>query len=175
MFIASQYLFQQIIDKCPAFDVGQAILVAERVDCILDESLVVRRHVCLQIGCVLCGSVVNMSPQSFNLVDRWPPDYVLKMIQHSAWQQGEDASAQLPRSIIVSFRMRVEHVCHKPCVFGPLFQRWKLEVFIVVVHGNAKQQMGHAMTTFRSDDAATQQFFLDSVVLDDRPNFGLGG
>ena len=115
---------------------------------------------CLQIGCVLCGSVVNMSPQSFNLVDRWPPDYVLKMIQHSAWQQGEDAFAQLPRSIIVSFWMRVEYVCHKPCVTGPLFQRRKFETFIVVVHGNAKQQMGRAMATFPSDDAVTQQLFL---------------
>ena len=95
------------------------------------------------------------------------------MIQYSAWHQGEDASAQLPCSIIVSFRMRVEYVCHKPCVFGPLFQRRKFEAFIVVVHGNAKQQMGRAMATFRSDDTATQQLFLDFVVLDDRPNFGL--
>ena len=67
----------------------------------------------------------------------------------------------------------MEYACHKPCVFGPLFQRRKLEAFIVVVHGNAKQEMGRAMATFHSDDAAMQQLFLDSVVLDDGPNFGL--
>ena len=116
---------------------------------------------------------MNMSPQSFDLVDCWPLDFVLKMIQYSVWYQGEDAFAQLPPSIIVSFQMRVEYACHKPCVFGPLFQRRKFEAFIIVVHDNAKQQMGRAMATFHSDYAETQQLFLDSVVLPTDPIFDL--
>ena len=122
------------------------------MDCVLDESLAVRRHV-------------------------WFADWL-----RTLWQRSEDVARVLQpgRSLATGFCLEndpVQRLASGRRRFcpTPLFQRRKFEAFIVVVHVNAKKQMGHVMATFRSDDAATQQLFLDSAVLDDGPNFGLDG